>query len=60
MSNAVGNVVIAGDRIYAGIDEGDVTKLTLSVVIEFKSAAEIRKAFKEKTIDLTFFEVSDN
>lgn len=44
MAEAKGNVVIAGDKVYAGIDEDDCSECTNALVIEFKDVADMRAA----------------
>ena len=52
---AKGNLVIAGDKVYAGFDKGDQSEFTNAMVIEFKSAEDLRKAFNEGRVEFTLF-----
>ena len=52
---AKGNVVIAGDKVYAGVDNDDQSECTNAMVIEFKSAEDLRKAFNEARVEFTLF-----
>ena len=51
-----GNIVIAGEKIYAGIDEDDRSEVSLAMVIEFKSKDEMRKAMQSGYATFTMFE----
>ena len=50
-----GNVVLAGNKIYAGFDKDDQSECTNAMVIEFKSAEDLRKAFNEARVEFTLF-----
>ena len=41
--------VVAGDEIYAGIEEGEVSKIKIGVAIVFSSFEDMRKALHHKT-----------
>ncbi len=58
MNNKTGNVVIAGDKIYAGIDEDDGSEIPHSIVIEFENNEAMRKALRSGEARFTVFEVS--
>ncbi len=51
-----GNVVVAGDKVYAGIDEDDRCEVCHAVVIEFKDEADFRKAITTGKANFTLFE----
>ncbi|GEM_PF-4390729 len=56
MSNPKGNVVMAGDKVYAGIDEDDRSEVSNALVIEFKNPEEFHKAVKACKVEFTLFE----
>ncbi len=56
MSEVTGNLIIAGQDIFAGIDEEDVTKIPLAIVIEFKDKESLKKAMKKQKVEFTVFE----
>lgn len=53
-----GNVVIAGDRVYAGIDESgeDRANLRFSMVVEFGSMEDLAAALRAGSASFTVFE----
>ncbi len=57
MSNTQkGNVVIAGDLVYAGIDEDDRSEVRNALVIEFENPAGFRRAIMTGQAVFTVFE----
>ena len=50
-----GNVVIAGDKVYAGIGEDDRCEVCHAVVIEFKDEADFRRAITAGKVNFTLF-----
>jgi len=58
MSDFNGNVVVAGESIYAGIDETDISEIPLAIVIEFKDRSSLKKAMEEQKVEFTIFETS--
>lgn len=52
-SRAIGNVVIMGDRVFAGIDRDDQSTCSNALVIEFESLSDLRAAIKEGCADFT-------
>jgi hypothetical protein len=54
--NGNGNVVIAGDLVFAGIDEDDRSECPLAIVIEFKTKEDMRKAIESGYATFTMFE----
>ncbi len=57
MSNTEkGNVVIAGDLVYAGIDEDDRCEVCNALVIEFEDPASLRRAIMTGQAAFTVFE----
>jgi len=62
-----GNVVIAGDYIYTGIDHDvgsehgdDLTEIKNGMVIEFENAEEFGKALRSGTVNFTVFHVKES
>jgi hypothetical protein len=51
-----GNVVIAGDTVYAGIDEDDRCEVHNALVIEFRDPANFRRAIRTGWAAFTVFE----
>lgn len=56
MSKKTGNVVIAGDKVFAGIDESDRSTCRHAMVIEFKTPEDLAKALREGVASFTVFE----
>lgn len=50
------NIVIAGDKVYAGIDEYDRSECTNAIVIEFTSQEEMGEAIRKGSVEFTVFE----
>ena len=46
MSNKQG-IIIAGDEIYAGLDEDDATEIKNCVVVYFKEKEDMKKFIKD-------------
>ena len=49
------DVVIAGQDIYAGIDETERSKLPYAMVVEFESKEAFIKAMNERKIEFSWF-----
>lgn len=49
------NVVVAGDAIYAGIDEDEQTEIKNAIVIEFESAQQMREILRSRKMEFDFF-----
>ena len=54
------NVIIAGDAIYAGIDEEDITKIKNAVVIEFESKEQMGEALRARKFNFDFMRFDDD
>lgn len=55
-SNPRGNVVIAGDKVYAGIDEDDQAEVSNAMVIEFETPEEFKAAISSGQASFTIFD----
>ena len=56
MSDKNPNVVTAGEGVFTGIDEDEITRLELAIVIEFSSKEQLAKALQDRKVDFTLFE----
>lgn len=50
------NVVVAGDKVYAGVDVDDQTSIPHAIVIQFKSKEDYAAAMRSGTVEFTLFE----
>ena len=50
------NIVMAGDAVYAGIDEGDVTEVKQAIVVQFDSKAEMREFIRNRPATMLFMD----
>ena len=53
------NVIIAGDAIYAGIDENDQAEIKNAVVIEFESKEQMGEILRSRSMEFDFFRIDD-
>ncbi len=51
-----GNVVIAGDKVFAGIDEEDRSEINHSIVVEFPDAESMKNAIRSGAAEFTVFD----
>jgi hypothetical protein len=49
------NVVIAGDKVFAGIDEDDCSEVSFAMVIQFQSKEQFVKAMKDRSVEFEWF-----
>jgi len=56
MSAYKANVVIAGDAIYAGIDEHDAAEIPTSILIQFPTQEALGQALRSGHVEFTVFE----
>lgn len=54
-TNKKPDVVIAGDHIFAGIDEEDQSKVSCAIVIQFDNKEQMTEAMRSRSVDFTYF-----
>ncbi|MCU7806295.1 MAG: hypothetical protein KZQ73_00250 [Candidatus Thiodiazotropha sp. (ex Semelilucina semeliformis)] len=55
-TNPRGNVVITGDKVYAGIEEDDQSEVSNAIVIEFETQEEFNAAISSGQASFTIFD----
>ena len=51
----IGNAMMMGDRIYAGIDKDDICEVKNAVVVSFDDIEALAMALRERKIEFEMF-----